>query len=143
MADAITGGNNIGLWPVSVPEKMREYLLKYETGSLWHCDEKSFSKQDVPQHREDKNFHGNDHNSYSSPESQWLMIVDTSWLCFSPQTCVKCFTCRLMWADATKCAHFLFRKGICHWKHPLERLRSHEHSVEHMDATIAFSRRCN
>jgi len=34
MADAITGGNNIGLWPVSVPEKMREYLLKYETGSL-------------------------------------------------------------------------------------------------------------
>jgi len=25
----------------------------------------------------------------------------------------------------------------------LERLRNHEHSMEHMDATITFSRRCN
>jgi len=35
IADAITGGNDIGLWvlwPVNVPEKMQEYWLKYETG---------------------------------------------------------------------------------------------------------------
>jgi len=35
MADAITGGNDIGLWahwPANIPEKMREYRLKYETG---------------------------------------------------------------------------------------------------------------
>ena len=45
MADAITGGNDIGLWAfwlANVPEKMREYWLKYETGSFWDCDEKSF-----------------------------------------------------------------------------------------------------
>ena len=39
-------------------------------------------------------------------------VIDRSWLCFSPsQTCVKCFTCRLMCADTAKCAHFLIRKG--------------------------------
>jgi len=25
-----------------------------------------------------------------------------------------------MWADTTKCAHFLIRKGICDWKHAEE-----------------------
>jgi len=45
-------------------------------------------------------------------------VVDRSWLCFSlSQTCVKCFTWRLMCADTTKCAHFLIRKGIFDWKH--------------------------
>ena len=37
MADAITGGNNIGvwaLWPANIPEKVREHWLKYETGSF-------------------------------------------------------------------------------------------------------------
>jgi len=37
MTDAITGGNDIHLWdtwPFNLPEKMREYWLKYETGSL-------------------------------------------------------------------------------------------------------------
>ena len=37
--------------------------------------------------------------------------------------------------DTTKCAHFLIRKGIFDRKHALERLRSHEHSMEHIDAT--------
>ena len=54
---------------------------------------------------------------------------------------VKCFTCRLMWAKRTKCAHFLIGKGIFDWKHALEHLSSHEHSVERIDFTIAFSRR--
>jgi len=40
-----------------------------------------------------------------------LEVVDRSWLCFSPsQTCVKCFTCGLMFADTTKYAHFLIKK---------------------------------
>ena len=37
IADAITGGNDIGLWvlgPVNVPEKLQEYWLKYETDSF-------------------------------------------------------------------------------------------------------------
>ena len=70
--------------------------------------------------------------------------VDRNRLCFSPsQTCTYCFTCRLMCADTTKCAHFLIRKGICDWKHALERQRSHEKSMEHIDATITCSCRCN
>jgi len=32
---------------------------------------------------------------------------------FLLHTFVYCFTCRLMWADTSKCAHFLIRKGIC------------------------------
>jgi len=37
MADAIAGGNDIGLWalcPANIPEKMREYWLKCERGSF-------------------------------------------------------------------------------------------------------------
>jgi len=48
-----------------------------------------------------------------------------------------------MCADTTKYAHCLIRKEICDWKHALDRLRSHEHSVEHIDATITFRRRCD
>ena len=36
-ADAVTGRNDIGLWalwPANIPEKIREYWLKYETGSF-------------------------------------------------------------------------------------------------------------
>jgi len=55
-------------------------------------------------------------------------VFDRSWLCFSPlQTCVKCFVCRLMFADTSKGAHFLIRKGTFDWKHARERLRSYEH----------------
>jgi len=68
--------------------------------------------------------------------------IDRSWLCFSTsQTCVKSFTCRLMWADTTKCAHSLITKGIFDWKHALERLRSYGHSMKHIIAWITFSRR--
>ena len=64
MADAIAGGNDIGLWafwPANLPEKTREYWLKYETGSYWHCDEKSFLEHDVPLDNTDKTetSHGN------------------------------------------------------------------------------------
>jgi len=54
-----------------------------------------------------------------------------------------------MRADTTKCAHFLIREGIFDWKHALERLRNHQHSMEHIDASITssststFSRWCN
>jgi len=37
VADAFTGGNDIGLWalwPTNIPEKMWEFWLKYETGSF-------------------------------------------------------------------------------------------------------------
>jgi len=46
-------------------------------------------------------------------------------------------------ADTTKCMPFLIIKGICDWKYALECMRSHEHSVKHIDAMITFSRRCN
>ena len=120
MADATTGGNDIGLWSANIPEKMQEYWLKNETGSLWHCDEKLFLNHDVPQHARDRNLsrkcttiliHRQNHNGE---------LVDWSWLCFSPsQTRIYCFTCRLMYADTTKWAHFLIRKGIFDWKHTL------------------------
>ena len=111
-------------------------------GSFWHSDEKLFLKHYVPQHRKDRNLSRKCTTSLIRRQNHNGEVVDRSWLCFSPsQTCVKCLTCRLMCADTTKCAHFLIRKGIFDWKHALERLRSNEHSVEHTDATITFSRR--
>ena len=138
MADVITGGNDIGLWalwPTNIPEKwgnidwkmkhvlfdivMKSYfknMTSHNTGKTETCH------RNVPQV-----IRGQNHNGE---------VVDRSWLCFSlSQICVKCFTCRLMCADATN------------WNlrldHALERLRSHEHSMEHTAATIIFSRRCN
>ena len=131
-------------WPANVKEKMREYWLKYETGYFWHCDEKSFLKHDIPQHRKDRNLSRKCATSLIRGQNHNGEVVDRSWLCFSPsQTYVICFTCRLMCADTIECAHFHIRKGIFDWKHGLERLRSHEHSMENIDATISFSRRCN
>jgi len=61
--------------------------------------------------------------SLTRPQNHNGEIVDRSWLCFSPsQTCVYCFTCRLMCVDTTKYGHFLIRKEIYDWKHALERL---------------------
>ena len=112
-------------WPAKILEKMREYWLKCEIRSFWHCGEKSFLKHDVPQHRKDRNL-SQKCTSLIRRQNHKGEVVDRSWLCVSPsQTCVKCFTCRLMCADTTKCAHCLIRKGICDWKHALERLRSH------------------
>ena len=34
MADDITGGNNTGLQSANIPEKMQEYWLKNDIGSL-------------------------------------------------------------------------------------------------------------
>jgi len=133
---------------------MPEYWLKYETGSLWHCDEKSFLKHDVLQHRKDRNLSWKCTTSLIRRQNHNGEVVVRSWLWLSPsQACVKCFTCRPMCTDTTKCAHFLIKKGICDrkflikkgicdWKYAEERLRSHEHSMEHIDATITFSRRC-
>jgi len=36
MAGAITGGNDIGLWSANIQEKMQEYWLKNDTGTLCH-----------------------------------------------------------------------------------------------------------
>ena len=71
MADAITVGNDIGLWSANTPEEMQKYWLKNETGSLWHCDEKLLLSHDVPQHRKERNLSMEMHHKvYSSPEPQ-------------------------------------------------------------------------
>ena len=102
MADAITAGNDIGLWPANIPEKIREYWLKYGTDSFWHCDEKSFLKHDVPQHRKNRSLSRKCTTSLIRRQNHNSEVVHRSWLCFAPsQTCVKCLTCRLMCADTT------------------------------------------
>jgi len=80
----------------------------------------------------------------SPPPPATPLVGGRSWLCFSTsQTCVYCFTCRLICADTTKCALFLIRKGICCRSHALEGLTGHEQSMEHIDAMITFCCRCN
>ena len=101
-------------------------------------------KHDFPQHKKDRNLSRRCATSLIRRQNHNGEVVNRSWLCFSPSpTCVRSFTCRLMCADVTKRAHFLIRKGIIDWKHAHERLKSHEHSMTHIDATITFSRRCN
>jgi len=66
-------------------------------------------KDNVPQHRKDRNV-SQKCTAYVLFVARTLNgeVVDRSWLCFCPsQTCVKCFTYRLMRADTTKCASLL------------------------------------
>jgi len=136
MADAIIVGNDVGHWSANLPEEVQKYWLKNEIGSLWHCDEKLLLSHDVPQHRKDRTRQWKCTTSLIRCQNRNGEVVDRSWRCCFSQTCIYCFTCRLVCADTTKCAHFLIRKGIFEWKHALDRLRSHEHSMEHKDATI-------
>ena len=112
LADAVTGGNGIGLWSWKLSEKMREYWLK---------NEKLFFKHDVPQHRKDRNLSRKFTTNLIRRQKHNAEVVERSWLCFSPsQTCVYFFTYRLMCAEKTTCAHFRVRKGIGVWKHAEE-----------------------
>jgi len=96
-------------------------------------------KHHVPQHEKDRNSSrkcttnficGQNHNAKSLKEAGGFSLS---------QTCVYCFTCRLMCADTTECAHFLIRKESATGCTQ----RSHKQSMEHKDTTITFSRRCN
>ena len=112
LSDAITVGKDIGLWSSDIPEKMREYWLK---------NEKLFLKHDVQKHRKDRKSSRKCTTNLVRRRNYNAEFVERSWLSFSPsQTCVYCFTCRLMSADATNCAHFLIRKQLCDWKHAEE-----------------------
>ena len=132
------------LWQVNIQEKMLEYWLIYQPVLFWQCEEELFLKHNLPQHKKDRNLSRIWkvllYKSYSSPEPQWRSSWQKLALLSHSQTCVECLTCRLMCANTIKCAH------ISHWKHAPQRL-SHdelvEHIMEHIDATITFSRRCN
>jgi len=92
MADAVTGGNDIGLRSANIPE-----------AETW-CF--------TTQKRQNTNiFRRQNHNG------QVLTKAGSWFCCCSSQTCVYCFTCRLVCTGTTKCAHFLVGKGFCEWKH--------------------------
>jgi len=79
MADAITGGNDIGLWPARTPEKMREYWSKDETGALRYCDEKTFSSHDVAQYKKVRNSSRKCTNHICRQDHNGE-VVDRNWL---------------------------------------------------------------
>ena len=124
------------------PTKRGNYWLKYETGSFWHCEEKSVLKHEVLWHRKDRTLSRKSTTSLIHHQNHNGEVIDRSCLFFLLRELVFHFY-RLMCADTTKCARFLIRKGIFDWENTLEHLRSHEHSMEYKDATITFSRRCN
>jgi len=112
LSDAITGGKDICLWSSNIPKKTREHWLK---------NKKLFLKHDFPQHKNGRNSSRKCTTNLIRRQNHNAKVVEWSWLCFSPsQTCVYCFTCRLMYADTTICAHFLIRKIICDRKHAEE-----------------------
>ena len=130
-------GSKNTLWPIRLARSHRwrhnPSFLRFEDQSHTEGLKDRVSYASVPQHRRDRNLLRKCTINLIPHQNHNGEVVDRSWLCFSPsQTCVKCFTCRLMCADMTKCTHFHIRKGIFDWKHALELLRSHEHSMEHI-----------
>lgn len=140
--EGLPGGNDIGLWPAIIPEKMQEYWVKNGISTVQHCDEKLFAQHSVQQSRNDRDIPRICTSSLFRRQNHNGELVNRNWLCFSPiNGCVYCFTCRLMCSDALQSQSLLIGTGFCNWKHALERLRSHEQSKEHMDAMIAFNHR--
>jgi len=68
MADAITGGNDIGFWSANAAEKMRECRLKNKTGSLNIVVRSYFLTMMF--HNTDKTERTEMHKSSSSPQPQ-------------------------------------------------------------------------
>jgi len=108
---------------LSLEAKMSVSGYQYigKNAEIWLKNEKLFLKHDVPQHRKDRNSSRKCTANFIRRQNHYAEVVERSWLRFSPsQTCVYCFTCRLMYADTTEREHFLIRKGICDWKHAEE-----------------------
>lgn len=138
-------GNDIGLWPPTMSEEIREYWVKQGASTVQNCDECLFSAHSVKQARKDRDiprictvglFHRKNHNGE---------VITRKWLCFSPSTGrVYCFTCRLMCLNTSTArseSSQLSTNGFCNWKRSQERLNSHEQSSEHITATIALNKR--
>jgi len=122
MADAITVGNDIGLWSANTPEEMQKYWLKNETGSLWHCDEKLLLSHDVPQHRKET-CQWKCTTRFIPHQNHNGEVVDRSWLCLSFP----------YWKRN-------FRLKARSWPPEEPRAINGTYTV---DATITCSRRCN
>lgn len=137
----LSGGNDIGIWPSIIPEHMQDYWLKRGASTVQHCDKRLFAAHSVHQPRKDRNisrlctiglFRRQTHNGE---------VIPRNWLCFSPSNGrVYCFTCKLMNLKSESSSK-LSSEGFCDWKHSQDRIQSHEQSTEHLNATIAFSRR--
>lgn len=138
--DGPPGGNDIGLWPTIIPEKMRDYWVINGISTIQHCDEELFAQHSVKQSRTDRDIPRICSSSLFRRQNHNGEVANRNWLCFSPVNGrVFCFTCRLMCSDALHSQSLLIGSGICNWKHALERIRSHEQSKEHIDALIAFN----
>ena len=123
LADAVTGGNGIGLWSSKLSEKCGNIGWK--------------TKSHVPQHRKDRTSSRKCTTYVIRRQNHNVEVVERSWFCFSPsQTCVYCFTCRLMWTDTTTYAHFRIRKGTCVWTYAEPRLRLVADVINHCEELI-------
>jgi len=105
---------SLGLLASQYTGKNAGILVKYQTSSFWHCGgEKSLSIHDVPQHRNDSNLSRKCTTSLIRHQNHNSELVDRRWHRFSPShTCVKCFTCRLVCADTSKCGHCLLKRNL-------------------------------
>ena len=140
-AEGLLRENDIGLWPSTISNKMREHWVKNGASTVQHCDENLFSKHSVQQPRKDNGIPRKCTLSLFSRQNHNGEAISRNWLCFSPaKGRVYCFTCKLMCPHASRTKSLLAGEGICDWKHSQERIRSHEQSKEHIEATIAFSR---
>jgi len=139
---SVSGGNDIGLWPAIILEKMREYHVRNGISMIQHCDEELFARHSVQQPRKDKRAPRICSKSLFSRKTRNGEELNRNWLCFSPANGrLYCFTCKLMCPDALQSQSLLIGSGFCNWKHAVERLQSHEQSKEHIDAMITFNRR--
>ena len=124
---------DIGLWPDSVTDDMRNYWISKGT-SLCQNLKLSYPDSYVIDNKQVRRFCTRAMFSYTHEPTQ--TNYDRSWLCYSDATKkVYCFYCKLFATDSSSFSSH----GYNDWKNASQRLLAHEKSLTHLNAVQKFS----
>ncbi|GAB0086489.1 zinc finger MYM-type protein 1-like [Sergentomyia squamirostris] len=132
--------NDIGLWKTPLPKNAVNFWIhKDETDDLRNCDQVTFNKYSQKQQRTDRDSSRICTLSLFSKDLPSNEKIPREWLCFSPETGkIYCFYCKLF---STCSQSHLANIGVKNWQNAPAKLKSHEESKEHKEASITFRTR--
>ena len=135
-----TETTDVALWPDKPTRELIDRWAVRGSAELQNLNDDLFTQKSVRVHA------GNESSARICTAQMFYRqnkngeIVNRSWLCFSPsEGTVYCYVCKLM--SAMTSSSQLTHGGYSDWHHASPRLREHEQSRSHVEATLAIVRR--
>jgi len=129
---------DVGLWPDKPTRELIDRWAVRGSAELQNLNDDLFAQKSVRVHACNESSARICTSQMFYRRSKNGEIVDRSWLCFSPsEGTVYCYVCKLMSTSSSR----LTRGGYSDWYHVSSRLRDHEQSKSHVEATLALVRR--